>query len=138
MSNADEIRFKQRLQNLEKAMNTLSSACKEDHFSELERAGLIKVFEVAFELAWKTLKDLLFYEGYEENSPRSVIRKSFSAGYLNEETTELLLEALDKRNILSHTYDESTAEEAVELITQLFAPALQTALKALRDRRDAS
>lgn len=136
MSNADEIRYKQRLQNFQKAMVSLSNACKEEVYSELERAGLIKVFEVAFELAWKTLKDLLFYEGYEEKSPRSVIRKAFAAGYLSEEATERLLEALDKRNLLSHTYDEGTAEEAVELITKRFEPALRVVLGVLQDRRE--
>jgi nucleotidyltransferase substrate binding protein (TIGR01987 family) len=138
MSNADEIRFKQRLQNFEKAMSSLSKACEEKELSELERAGLIKVFEVAFELAWKTLKDLLFYEGYDEKAPRTVLQKSFTAGYLDEETTEVLLDALSKRNLLSHTYDEATAEEAVELITKHFEPSLRTVLRALEARRDAS
>lgn len=135
MSNADEVRFTQRLQNFEKAMTSLSKACSQDAYSELERAGLVQMFEVAFELAWKTLKDLLFYEGYDESSPRSVLRSAFKAGYLDEATTETLLEALEKRNLLAHTYSEETAQEAVTLITKQFAPALEATIRALQARR---
>lgn len=138
MSNTDETRFRQRLQNLEKAMLSLSKACAEDEYSELERAGLIKVFEIAFELAWTTLQDLLFYEGYDEGSPRSVIRRAFGARYLDEDTAESLLDALDKRNLLSHTCNEGTAEQAVQLIKERYEPSLRTVLRTLQARRDAS
>lgn len=136
MSNTDEIRWQQRLVNFEKAMVSLTRACSLEEYSELERAGLVQMFEVAFELAWKTLKDLLFYEGYDASSPRSVLRSAFRAGYLDEATTETLLEALEKRNLLAHTYSEETAEKAVELVTKNFAPALGATLRALRGSRD--
>jgi len=43
------------------------------------------MFEFSFELVWKTFKDLLFSEGYNEKTPRSVIRRSFEVEYLTEE-----------------------------------------------------
>lgn len=136
MSNSAEIRWQQRLANFEKAMSRLDSACEEENYSDLERAGLVKTFEFSFELAWKTLKDLLFFEGYDEKTPRAVLRRAFSTGYLNEADAEIALDALNKRNLLSHTYDEDTAEEAVELITKSYAPMLQVLLKRMRNRRD--
>ena len=45
-------------------------------------------------------------------------------GHLGEEDAETALDALDKRNLLSHTYDEETAEEAVSLIREQYAPML--------------
>jgi hypothetical protein len=56
------------------------------------------MFEFTFELAWKTLKDLLFYQGFEAAAPREALRKGFEAGYLGEAQTETLLDAIEKRN----------------------------------------
>jgi nucleotidyltransferase substrate binding protein (TIGR01987 family) len=137
MSNADEIRWQQRLVNFSKAMSQLNSACEEDEYSDLERAGLVKIFEFSFELAWNTLKDLLFYEGYDDKSPRDVLRRAFTAGYLDEASAETALDALDKRNLLSHTYNEKTAQEAESLIKGRYAPMLQVLLATLNEKRAA-
>ena len=127
MSNSAEIRWQQRYKNFHRAVMLLSAACKQDEYSVLERAGLVQMFEFSFELAWNTLKDLLFYEGYGPKTPRETIRTAFTAGYLNEDEVETALDALDKRNLLSHSYDEASAEEAVQLIKHRYAP-LMTAL----------
>lgn len=107
-------------------------------YSELERAGLVQTFEFSFELCWKTLKDLLFYEGVEARSPRDVLRRAFEAGFLSEADTETGLDALNKRNLLSHTYDEKTAAEALELITKAYAPMLRRVADRLDERRSDS
>lgn len=135
MSNTDEIRWQQRLANFGKAMSQLDAATKENEYSDLERAGVIKTFEFSFELAWKTLKDLLFYEGYDEKTPRDVLRRAFEAGYLEEDAAETALDALDKRNLLSYTHDERATKEAVVLIKYRYAPMLQGLLTRLRDRQ---
>ncbi|MCZ7584631.1 MAG: nucleotidyltransferase substrate binding protein [Deltaproteobacteria bacterium] len=137
MSNSDENRWRQRLANFEKIMARFDAACDIADYTDLERAGLIKTFEFSFELAWKTLKDLLFYEGYEESTPRGVWRRAFEASYIDEATAETALDALDKRNLLTHTYNEETAEEATDLITEQYAPMLREILEALQARRDA-
>ena len=90
MSNADEIRWRQRLDNFSNALDQLSAACGQPDYTDLERSGLVQTFEFSFELAWKTLQDLLFYEGYEAQSPRPVIRQSFVAGCLDENDCETL------------------------------------------------
>ena len=63
MSNSDERRWQQRLDNFGTALGQLTDACKRERYDNLERAGLIKTFEFCFELSWKVLKDLLYYEG---------------------------------------------------------------------------
>lgn len=125
MANADEVRWQQRFENFTKALTQLNSATDMEDYTELELSGLVKIFEITFELAWKTLKDLLFYEGFEVKSPREVIRKAFEVDYLDEADSEKLLDALESRNRLSHTYDEATAIEAEELIKNRYAPALR-------------
>ncbi len=124
MSNSDEVRWLQRLESFAIAQSSLTAACRQSDYTDLERAGLAQTFESSFELAWKTLKDLLLHEGYDENTPRAVIRRSFEAGYLGEADCETLLDALDKRNLLAHIYRRKLAEEAESLIKQRYHPAL--------------
>jgi nucleotidyltransferase substrate binding protein (TIGR01987 family) len=137
MSNTDEIRWRQRLENFRKAMNQLRAACDKQKYSDLERAGLVQVFEFTFELSWKTLKDLLFYEGHDVKAPRDVIRKGFEVEYVSEDDSETFLDALEKRNLLSHTYEEEKALEAVRLIREVYFPALLRLSDALEKRRQA-
>ncbi len=132
MPNSDEIRWRQRLENFGKALGQLEDACDKEEFTELERAGLVKVFEFTFELMWKVCKDKLFYDGYDVNTPREVIRQAFEAKYLTEYETETMLDALKKRNLLSHTYEEKTALEAERLIKNCYAPVLYKVYNRLK------
>jgi nucleotidyltransferase substrate binding protein (TIGR01987 family) len=133
MANKDEIRWRQRFENFERAWTQLSAACAQSSYSELELAGLVQMFEFTFELAWKTLKDLLSFEGYDVNSPRDAIRQGFAAGLI--ENAELWLVALESRNRLSHTYDKRAATEAERLIKDSYAPLLGALIEALRHKR---
>ena len=131
-------RWKTRFQSFLKALGQLERACQKERYSELERAGLVKMFEFTFELAWKTLKDLLTYEGIDVASPREVIRRSFEIGLLTEEQAETLLDALQKRNLLAHTYQESLAEMAVVLIKERYFPTLKQLADVLQKRAKGS
>lgn len=121
---ANPDRWKQRLQNLLKAQQRLQRACSQQTYNELELAGLVQTFEFSFELTWKTLKDLLDYEGFDVASPRSVIRTALEAKHISANQCEVLLEALLKRNLLSHTYDEANVLEAQTLIIERFSPTI--------------
>jgi len=136
MSNTDEIRWRQRLENFGKSLGQLGAACDKTDYSDLERAGLVQMFEFSFELAWKVLKDLLFYEGHDVNSPREVVRKSFEVEYISEDDSEVFLDAISKRNLLTHTYEEKTAREAESLIRNQYYPLLQRVCDTLETKRD--
>ena len=81
ISNTDsDIRWKQRFSNLKKAFDCLSQALAIDNPDIVQRAGIIQFFEMSFELSWKTIKDYLEYNGFEEqNSPRTVLKTAFQA-----------------------------------------------------------
>lgn len=136
MANSDEIRWQQRLENFGKALARLETACNQDEYSDLERAGLVQMFEFTLELAWNTVKDLLFYEGFDVKTPREAIRKAFETEYLSEAETEILLDALAKRNLLSHTYDENTAKEAERLVKEVFTPVFRALYDRLYEKRN--
>lgn len=135
MSNSDERRWRQRLDNFGAALTQLTNACDRERYDDLERAGLIKTFEFCFELSWNVLKDLLFYEGYDVKVPRAVIRKSFEVDYIDEDDCETLLDALDKRNLFSHTYRSEAALEAETLIKERYYPALILLYRTLDAKR---
>ena len=122
--NANPDRWKQRLQNLMMAQQRLERACAQDSYNELELAGLVQTFEFSFELTWKTLKDLLEFEGFDVASPRSVFRTALEAKHITSQQCETMLEALIKRNLLSHTYDERNAIQAKALILNYFSPVI--------------
>ena len=135
MSNSDERRWQQRLANFGAALAQLTSACERERYDDLERAGLIKTFEFCFELSWNVLKDLLFYEGYDVKVPRAAIRKSFEVDYIGEGDCEALLDALDKRNLLSHTYRSEVARDAETLIRERYRPVLLRLHRTLDAKR---
>jgi nucleotidyltransferase substrate binding protein (TIGR01987 family) len=132
-----KIRFKQRLQNLEKTasllfarLNEISSISKEHKYYEALQMALVQAFEMNVEMAWKCLKDYLESEGYTElKSPKAVFRQAFQATILSE--GEIWLSALEKRNLSSHLYDETIISELTDFIIKSFGPALQRLLKTL-------
>lgn len=110
-----DIRWKQRFENFEKAFFLLDQSLKLKVPDITQRAGIIQFYEMAFELAWKTLKDYLEEVGgfYDITSPRDVIKKGFQEGILKQ--GQDWMQALEDRNLTSHTYDE-TKVEAIELL----------------------
>ena len=77
---------------------------------ELIQEGLIKRFEISFELFWKTLKDYLETEqSISIASPKKAIHTCHNAGFLNDKEAELLLEMVDNRNVSTHDYGRDTA-----------------------------
>jgi nucleotidyltransferase substrate binding protein (TIGR01987 family) len=100
-----DIRWKQRFDNFDRAFVLLREVCDRGvtSLSQLEKEGAIQRFEVAFELAWKTLKDYLEESGMVVNpvTPRNVIKEAFAAKLL--EDAQVWIDMMLHRNLLSHT-----------------------------------
>ncbi len=116
--NDNDTRWKQRFQNFEKSVLLLQNAVNKKNLSDLEKAGLIQFYEFTFELAWKTLKDYLEYKNVEVKFPRDAIKEGFY--YELIDSGEIWLDMLQKRNLMSHTYDEKNAELAYHLIVNTY------------------
>ncbi|MCF8224742.1 MAG: nucleotidyltransferase substrate binding protein [Bacteroidales bacterium] len=113
----EDIRWQQRFENYSKAFSNLQNGvqlAKEKKLSELEGQGLIQAFEFTFELAWKTLKDYLEFNSVQATFPRDVIKNAFQYTIIDD--GDLWMDMLEKRNLMAHTYDETKAQLAQELI----------------------
>lgn len=102
----------------EKALASLERALSETK-TDITRDASIQRFEFCVELAWKTARKLT---GASATSPKQVIREMAQAGLIDD--VHLWLEAIDQRNLSSHTYNEDLAEKVYSFI-QKFLPFAQ-------------
>ena len=102
--------FKSNLRILEKAQD-------EDITNEFIKSGIIDKFYIQFELAWKTMKEYLKYEGIVEaktGSPRDIIKAAYKFyEFMNEDNW---ISMLNERNDTAHIYDKDAADRLVEKI----------------------
>ena len=134
-----DVRWKQRFQNFDRAVVLLREPIERDvtTLSELEKEGTIQRFEFALELAWKTLKDYLEFEGrvIDPVTPRNVIKEAFAARILRD--GQVWIDMLDHRNLLSHTYDEVTFDKAVLAIRDRYLAAIEDLHLWFMERKNA-
>ena len=87
--------------------------------------GVLHRYEFTFELAWKTMKDFLEYNGISENigSPREILRRAFESHLIEdgEEWIDMML----ARNSLSHLYDEETSRKIYKEIKEKYIKLLE-------------
>lgn len=123
----NDLRWKQRFQNFEKAFIVFQRRAdeyKNEPSSESHQMSLIQAFEIGLELSWKTLKDYLENEGYDNvKNSKQAIRQAFQDEIIHD--AEIWMEALQKRNITSHTYNPEILIEVVEFIADRFYPIVR-------------
>lgn len=122
-------RFEERKEDLTKAIKRLREALQEPE-TDLVIDGVLHRFEFTFELAWKTMKDYLEYQGItgKIGSPREIIKEAFSAGVI--ENGETWIDMMLSRNALAHLYDEETSREIYEKIKEEY---IQEFVKLIND-----
>ena len=120
-----DIRWKQRFENFQRALKQLSLAMDlkaQRPLSDLEQQGLIQGFEFTHELAWNVLKDYLEMEGIQGLiGSRSTAREAFKRGLVID--GEAWMDMIEKRNLSSHTYNQTVALTIVEAIAERYYPA---------------
>lgn len=132
-----DVRWKQRFQNYEKAFGRLVRAIevvKATPDDDLLQSGLVQTYEYTFELALKTLKDYLESKGYVLRSPRETIRQGFQSGFIAN--AEDWLQALADRNLIDHIYDDEVMARVLKDVFERYFFILQefnTSFKAKAD-----
>ena len=99
------------------SLEELVSKYSENQSDVILRDALIQRFVYSTEAFWKYLKAYLQTEhNLSANSPREVIRTGLTTKLYIEETSQVLLQMLDDRNLTSHTYVEELAESIAHRI----------------------
>jgi nucleotidyltransferase substrate binding protein (TIGR01987 family) len=117
-----EIRWKQRFDNLEKAslfFSTVLNRFRKDRSDEVVLVALLQSFEVVFELSWKTMKDFLESKGYDDKTPKDVLKMAFQLHYVVD--GHIWIEMLNDRNIISHIYNEEQMKEIATKIEEKYS-----------------
>ena len=120
---SEDIRWKQRFDNLKRALKQLTfgiESMRQRKLSILEEQGIIQVFEYNHELAWNLLKDYLTEYGglLDLIGSRDTTREAFKRGLIDN--GELWMEMIKSRNLSSHTYNEDTAQKLIEVIPSYY------------------
>ena len=127
MSNQD-IRWKQRFNNLQKAFSLLKEAIENKNISQLnslEKEGVVQRFIFTFELTWKTLKDKMTVDGIliDKISPRYVFKLAYQKKYIDN--IEIWLNMIDDRNLMSHNYSETNFDNLLKVLSKKYYPILK-------------
>lgn len=133
MGNYKDIRWRQRFNNFEKSYKLLDKYIDQPIKSELERAGIIQLFEVSFELSWKLMKDYLEAQEIYVKSPREAIKQAFQIELIDE--GHIWIDALTDRNLTVHAYDEEMAKKIVDDIKQIYFPELKKLYGRLKEEK---
>lgn len=134
MNQVHDVRWKQRFQNYTKALSQLTSALSkyDEHAEDIIKEGIIQRFEFTHELAWKTVKDYLEYEGHQGIvGPRSASRLAFSLGLIDE--GQVWMDMIESRNRIVHAYDVHILEKELLNIQNHYASAFQALKKRLEE-----
>jgi nucleotidyltransferase substrate binding protein (TIGR01987 family) len=125
--NSSDIRWHQRLANLNKALNQLRDdvqTAKGRSLSRLERQGLIQSFEFTHELAWNVMKDYFNYQGNPDiRGSRDATREAFKFELI--EDGDGWMGMIQSRNLTSHTYNEDIAIEIAEKTVEVYFDLFQ-------------
>ncbi len=83
-------------------------------YGNVELTGMVGLFEVCFEQAWKAMKEILEKDGFPEGrtgSPRQILKTAYQAGMIDDE--ELWMSALAARNNVTHAYNKVVALDII-------------------------
>lgn len=96
------------LADLRRAVDRLRQALDRPE-DEFLRDACIQRFEFSFELSWKGVQALARLYGQECPSPRAAFSTALRNEWIHDE--ESWLDMLEARNLTSHTYRESVAQD---------------------------
>ncbi len=120
--NENDIRWKQRFQNFQKALAQLTEAVDLLHqrpLSNIERQGFVKAFEFTHELAWNVMKDYFLYQGITRvTGSRDATREAFQNQIIRN--GEDWMDMIKTRNKAVHAYDESMVGDIIRKIDKVY------------------
>lgn len=121
-----ERKFMRRFESYKKSLEALSKARERDMSDSFVLSGTSAKFSITFDLAWKTMKDILieYYAitDFVAGSPREVLKKAFQAKMI---TGDVWMQMLEVRNRLTHDYDGEVVKANCRTIVDVYIGKLE-------------
>ena len=118
-------KFTKRFESFKNSLASLSEAKERDMSDSFVLSGTSAKFSITFDLAWKTMKDILvqYYAitGFVTGSPREVLRESFQASLIDGDEW---MDMLKVRNLLAHDYDGTIVTNCCQTIIHAYIDKL--------------
>lgn len=114
-----ERKYMKRFLSYKKSLAALTEARERDLNDSFVLSGTSAKFSITFDLAWKTMKDILIEHyaitDFVAGSPREVLRKAFQTGMIGSDEW---MQMLRIRNELSHDYDGEIVKSHCQTIVR--------------------
>lgn len=113
-----------KFENFCKALGNLEDIDKyEPPYDNVILTGLVSLYQICFEQAWKAMKECMENEGVNTaatGSPRSIIKEAYRVHMIDDEAA--WLSALQARNAASHAYNQQNALEIIQSTRKTYLP----------------
>jgi nucleotidyltransferase substrate binding protein (TIGR01987 family) len=126
------------LSNLERACAEFESYLALPVANQRDKAGLIQGFEFTFEMFWRTFQKLAPDAGLDASSPREALMAGAHLHLIAPEEAPHWSRMLRDRNLTSHTYNASVADEILERLSRDYVGCYRASLARLRSFRSSS
>lgn len=124
-----------KYENFVSALSNLEDVYKYDEpYENVVLTGLVALYEICFEQAWKAMKEVLEDNGFDESktgSPRQILKLANRAGMISDENT--WLDALVTRNNVAHAYKKEMAESIVRDVKEKYYSMFVTLKEELEE-----
>lgn len=120
------------LDNLISLRQELTILRQKDSLTNAEKAGLIKFFELAYEISWKTLKRILFIKNSINiiSGTKDIFREAAKQGYIDN--PEQWFKFIETRNETVHVYNQENIDSIIHDI-EGFLSALESLINKLKE-----
>ena len=116
-----ENKFINRYNTFCRCLENLKKSQKADPEADFVLDGTVQNFNLAFDISWKVMKDILvqYYAmtGFVAGSPREVLRESFKAELIQGDEW---MDMLKVRNQLAHDYDGVIVKKYCHIIVDKY------------------
>lgn len=109
--------------NFSRALANLRRSLSAPITEPRDLSGIIKDFEMTYELSWKVLKKVLLENGHQTQGAKDVFSQAFRLAYLPSE--QPWIEMISDRNQAAHVYDENDAKKIVDRIRSVYFSAFE-------------
>lgn len=107
----------------------------DEPYNNVILSGLVALYEICFEQAWKAMKEIMVSEGIREaetGSPKMIIKSAYETGIITDES--LWLAALISHNNVAHSYNQAIALDIVRATKERYVRMFMKLQKALKER----